>query len=103
MAPRPSSQKEPSSRRAISKSPKTGEAGGDAAASTASSNATRSRQARHLRFPFNGLPQIEQTTADAGAVSIVSLPSTSRQRAEQLVQLSVHLRVGVHGSAHLGA
>src|SRR5215471_17459830 len=65
MAPRPSSHREPSSQRAISKSPKTTELGG-ASSITDLSRAARRRQARHSPLLFNGSPHTEQlaTTED---------------------------------------
>src|SRR3954451_21958036 len=69
MAPRPNSQSEPSSRRAISKSSKT-TAGSDLAASLGSFNPRRSRQAKHSPFPPRCSPQTEQTAGDTDKFAI---------------------------------
>src|SRR6266446_10807482 len=102
MAPRPSSQKEPSSRRVISKSPKPNESN-DRASSAGSSSPARSRQARHSPFAVNRSLQIEQTTRDAMGVAIVRLGSASREHAQQFPKLFVYFRVGVDRSTHFGA
>src|SRR6266566_2723860 len=49
---------EPSSRRAISKSPKTNGAEGASASSSASSSSRRMRQVRQSPFEFSGRPQV---------------------------------------------
>src|SRR5262245_39935280 len=70
MPPRPSSQTEPSSRRAISKSPKINEIG-SVLLTTDSSRAARSKQGRHSPFVFNGSPHTEQVaTTDATGIAM---------------------------------
>src|SRR5688572_10610111 len=100
MAPRPNSHNEPSSRRAISKSSKRAAASGMPGCS-ASSRPARSRQAKQTRFAPSGSPQTEQTMADAGPIKADAL--TRYQNLQQLAQLFVNFRFGVHRPPHLGS
>src|SRR5690349_14804062 len=78
MAPWPSSNKEPSSLRTTSKSPKTNDFGPSSVID--SSRAARIKQARHSPLEFNDWPHTEQVvTPDATDLSMASLfklPST---------------------------
>src|SRR5436305_1026233 len=71
MAPRPNSQSDPSSRRAISKSSKTA-TGSDFVTSLVSSSPRRRRQAKHSPFPPKCSPQTEQTAGDTDKFAIAS-------------------------------
>src|SRR5436189_2340048 len=95
MAPRPSSHNDPSSWRAISYSPKTGEAN----SSPGQSKAARTRHARHSPFGVNVLPHVEQSATCAGEAFIPS----AAQHPEELVEFYIHLRLAGHGLPYLGA
>src|SRR4029434_593777 len=100
---RPSSHKEPSSRRATSKSPRTSGANDLVSNVDDSSRPVRRRQTTHSPFAFNGSPHFEQTvTADAGDVAMASF-SPSCEHTQYLVQFFIHFCFGLHSSAHLSA
>src|SRR5215212_6751374 len=98
MAPRPNSQSEPSSRRAISKSWKSAAAFGESGPSD-SSNPARSRQAKQVRFAPSGSPHTEQFVADAGSIEIDRL--LLYENAQQLAQFSIHFGFGIHRAPDL--
>src|SRR5712672_2579743 len=99
MPPRPNSQSEPSSRRAILKSSKSAVSSG-AAAGSASSNPARRRQARHIPFSPNDSPQTEQEVVDAVPITTDTL--VLDQNSQQLAELVIDLRFRLHRPPDLG-
>src|SRR4029077_10391144 len=77
MAPRPSSQKEPSSRRSILKSPKRDASAGPNSAAGGGLRPARTKQTAQTPFTFRRSPQVEQIETDTARVSIVGTPLSS--------------------------
>src|SRR5687768_16949773 len=106
MPPRPNSQSEPSSRRAISKSSKT-TAAPRATTGSASSSPARSRQAKQAPFTPNGSPQTEQAVADVGGFAIAlsnwqRTPLFLHQHPQELAQFLIHFCFGIYRPSHFG-
>src|SRR6476469_1047766 len=98
MAPRPSSQSDPSFRRSISKSSKRPPAWATSGCSL-SSNPARKRQSKQVSFAPNGSPHTEQFVADT--LPMTMGPLHFHENAQELAQSQRLYRFRIHRSSYL--